>query len=200
MSPAPKKWPAIAADDFLTEADRLLLLRDFVAPDPELLLGLLDKLPDNAKIFDILYRYDPTPEGGMRNRHKRPFLHCAHCQGARHWRGFVIQLGDDDESLALIGEDCGEKQFGLDFRRVENDFNADRGRQADLRRLIEIRTLIPAFKQELDELRRSAAVAAFDAYMAGLGRFGKLRTVLQETTRRNNGERKTGRLLRGEAP
>jgi hypothetical protein len=189
MSPALKtnNRPRVSVEEFLTEADRLLLLRDFDAPDPESLPRLLDKLPDNAKILDILFRYGVTPDGGMKNRHKRPFLYCAHCQGERHWRGFVIQLDDDDESLALIGEDCGEKQFGLDFRRVENDFNADRGRQADLRRLIEIRTLIPAFEQELDELRRSAVIGAFGAYMAGLGRFGRLRTVLQETARHNDG-------------
>jgi hypothetical protein len=187
MSPAPQIRPRVAADDFLTETDRLLLVREFNSPDPESIPGLLDTLPPDARVLDILSRYDVTPEGGMRNRHKRPFLHCAHCRGARHWRGFVIQLDDANESLALIGEDCGEKQFGLDFRRVESDFNAERGRQADLRRLMEIREQIPAFEQELDALRKSAVMHDFDTYMAGLSRFGKLRFVLRETAQRNDG-------------
>ena len=187
MSPVPKHRPRVSAVGFLTEADRLLLLREFIAPEPESLPSLIKALPVDAKILNILYRYDVTPKGGMKNRHLRPFVHCAHCQSAHHWRGFVIQLDNDDGSLALIGEDCGEKQFDLDFRRVENDFNVHRGRQNDLRRVIEIRSLIPAFEQELDGLRRSALIGAFDAYMAGLRTFGKLPFILQSASRNNDG-------------
>src|SRR5262245_59708309 len=147
MSPVPKYRPLVAADDFLTEADKLLLQRQFEAHDPELIEGLLYRLPPDAKISDILSSYDVTPDGGIKNKDKRPFLHCAHCHTARHWRGFLIELENADKSLALIGEDCGEEQFGLDFRLVENRFNAARGRQGDLRRLIGIRALIPAFEQ-----------------------------------------------------
>lgn len=187
MSPAPKYRPRVSADDFLTEADRLLLAREFNAPDPESLPGLLKALPPGAEIHDILYRYDVTPEGGMKNRHRRPFIYCAHCQGAHHWRGFVIQLDDDDASVALIGEDCGEKQFDLHFRLVENDFHAARARQDNLRRVIEIRQLIPAFERELDAVARSGALSAFDAYMTGLLSFGKLRFVLEHLVRHNDG-------------
>ncbi|HVY41749.1 MAG TPA: hypothetical protein VG966_01870 [Hyphomicrobiaceae bacterium] len=122
----------------------------------------------------------------MKKRHHRPFVHCAHCRAAHHWRGFVIELDDKDRSLALIGEDCGEKQFHLDFRRVERDFNAHRGRQVDLRQVIEIRNLTPAFEQELHALRHSSSIGAFDAYMAGLNKLG-LRFVLQSASRNNNG-------------
>jgi hypothetical protein len=185
MSPAPQYRPRVAADDFLTVADRLLLLREFDAPEPESLPGLVDTLPPGTPTPTILYRYHVRPKGGMQNKHLRPFIRCAHCEGKRHWKGFVIQL--DDGSLALLGHNCGEDQFGIDFRRVEADFHTARNRQADLRRLLEVRRLIPAFEQELDGLRYSGAMVAFDAYMAGLRRFGKLRLFLQDTARRNDG-------------
>jgi len=174
----------VAAEDFLTEADKLLLLRDFNSPDPESIEGLLEKLPADAKVADILFRYDVTPDGGMLNRHVRPFIYCAHCEGARHWRGFVIEL--EGGAVALVGEDCGGKQFGAKFRLVESDFYADKGRQDDLHRLIAIRALIPAFEEEMEMLRRSAVMGAFDAYMRGLRSFGRLRQAMEENARSND--------------
>lgn len=153
--------------DFLSERDRLLLQRKFDVADPESLQGLVARLPDGAEMHDILFRYDVTPAGGMKNM-ARPFVSCAHCHGARHWRGYVIELVDD--SLALIGEDCGAKQFGIKFNQVESDFHADRSRQSDLRRLIELRQAIPGFVAELQEFRRAPEVIAYDAYMARLRR------------------------------
>src|SRR5262249_62334742 len=150
MSPAPQYRPSVSAVDFLTEAARLLSLREFEAPEPESLPGLVDRLPPGTPMPTILYRYHVRPKGGMQNKHLRPFIRCAHCQGKRHWKGFVIQL--DDGSLALLGHNCGEDQFGIDFRRIEADFHTARNRQVDLRRLVELRALIPAFEHEFDFL------------------------------------------------
>src|SRR5262249_19165696 len=82
---------------------------------------------------------------------------------------------------------CGQDQFGIDFRRVERDFHTARNRQSDLQRLINIRALIPAFERELEALHRSVVIRAYDDYLAGLRRFGKVRFVLQETAQHNNG-------------
>ena len=172
-------------EEFLTPPDRLLMQRQFDTPDPEGLPGLVNKLPEGATVDGILFRYDVTPDGGMRNRERRPFIHCAHCAGARHWRGLVIELKDG--AMALLGEDCGEKQFGIDFRRVESDFHGAWGQQSDLRRVMEIRALLPAAEAELEALRRCGAVPAFDAYMAGLRKFGKLAGVLQRIAEKNGG-------------
>jgi hypothetical protein len=186
MSPAPKKRPAPSPEHaFLSERDKLLLVREFDVPQPEALPGLVERLPDNVAMPTILFRYDVTPDGGMKKKDARPFVCCAHCHAARHWRGFVLELAEGP--LALIGEDCGEKQFGIDFRRVESDFHSARNRQDDLQRLIEIRRLLPAFEQELDVLRSSAAMGAFDAYMSDLRCFGKLRLVLQQIAQQGHG-------------
>ena len=47
----------------------------------------------------------------MQNKHLRPFIRCAHCEGKRHWKGFVIQL--DDGSLALVVADTLPVQMDL---------------------------------------------------------------------------------------
>jgi hypothetical protein len=159
--------------------------RAFDTPDPEGLPNLNEKLPEGVLVKNILYRYDVTPEGGMRNLDRRPYIHCAHCQGAHHWRGFVIEI--ENGTLALLGKNCGEDQFGIDFRRVERDFNVARSRQADLRRVIEIRALLPAFESDLEVLRRSGAMRAFDTYMLGLRRFGRLPRALQRMAEKNDG-------------
>jgi hypothetical protein len=185
MLPAPKYRRRVPPEEFLTPIDRLLMQRHFDTPDPEELPGLVDKLPDGAAIDGILFRYDVTPDGGMRNRERRPLIHCAHCHGARHWRGFVIELKDG--AMALLGEDCGEKQFGIDFRRVESDFHGARGQQSDLRRVMEIRALLPAAEAELESLRRCGAMPAFDAYMAGLRKFGRFAGVLQRIAEKDGG-------------
>jgi hypothetical protein len=185
MLPAAKHRRRVPPEEFLTPTDRLLMERQFDTPDPERLPGLVDRLPEDAAIDGILFRYDVTPDGGMRNREGRPRIHCAHCNGARHWRGFVIELKDG--AMALLGEDCGEKQFGIDFRRVESDFHGARGQQFDLRRVMELRALLPAAEAELEALRRCGAMAAFDTYMSGLRKFGKLAGVLQRIAEKDGG-------------
>jgi hypothetical protein len=175
----------LAADDFLTPSDKLLLQREFDAPEPENLPGLVDKLPPGTPLPTILYRYLVRPKGGMQNRHLRPFIRCAHCKGKRHWKGFVIEL--EDESLALLGHKCGREQFGIDFRRVEADFHSARNRQDDLKRVIELRALFPAFEQELGGLVRLGALGVFDTYMQAMRNFGMFRYVLQEAARHNEG-------------
>jgi hypothetical protein len=97
----------------------------------------------------------------------------------------VIELNND--GLALLGNNCGKDQFGIEFKRVERDFHAQRNRQRDLQRIIEIRELLPPLEAELEMLRRSAAAAAFDGYMAGLRSFGKLRSVLRRIAQQNHG-------------
>lgn len=186
MSSAPRKWPSRSTEHaFLSERDKLLLVRKFDVPQPEALSGLVERLPDNVAMPTILFRYDVTPDGGMRKKDARQFVSCAHCHAARHWRGFVLELAEGP--LALIGEDCGEEQFGIDFRRVESDFHTARNRQGDLQRLIEIRYLLLPLERELDMLRSSAAVGTFDAYMSGLRCFGKLRFALQQIAQQRHG-------------
>jgi hypothetical protein len=185
MLPAPKHRRRVPPEEFLTPPDYLLMQREFDTLDPEGLPGLVEKLPDGAAVHNIHYRYDVTPEGGMRNRERRAFIHCAHCEAARHWRGFVIELTNG--TMALVGEDCGEKQFGLDFRRVATDFHAALSLQSDLRRVIEIRAMLPACESELDALRRCGAMPAFDAYMAALRRLGRLAAALQRIAEQHDG-------------
>jgi hypothetical protein len=115
MLPAPKHRPCVPPEEFLTPTDRLLMQRESTLPT-EGLPGLVDKLPEDAAIDGILFRYDVTPDGGMRNREWRPFINCPHCK-ARHWRGFVIELKDG--AMALLGEDCGEKQHQLSASRIK---------------------------------------------------------------------------------
>lgn len=175
-----KRTPAVllSDDDFLTPTDRLLLSRKFEVSEPEAVPGLIDKLPADAAMPQILFRYDVRPNGGMQNKGARPFIRCAHCTGKRHWKGFVIELATGE--LALLGNTCGKDQFGIEFRRVEQDFHAQRNRQSDLRRIMEIREALSPFQIELETLRYSTTVAAFDGYMSGLRRFGRLSSTLRQ--------------------
>jgi hypothetical protein len=183
--PLPKFHRRVPPEEFLTSPDYLLMQREFDTRDPEGLPGLVDELPDGAVVHNIHYRYDMTPSGGMRNLHLRPYIHCAHCKGAHHWRGFVIELTDG--TMALLGKNCGEDQFGMDFRRVATDFHAALGLQSDLRRVMEIRAMLPACESELDALRRGGAMPAFDAYMARLRGLGRLAVALQRIADEQDG-------------
>lgn len=151
--------------EFLAAADRALLSREFRIDDPERLTGLLDRLPDDAEVAEILGHYDVTPKGG-RAFGNRAFVHCAHCHGARHWRGYAIKL--TDSRLALVGVDCGEKQFGLDFKTLENAFQSDQARKSALERLLSAKELLPALLAELDALSVAPVVSQFDNYLSDL--------------------------------
>lgn len=184
MSMMPRR-PWIADEDFLTEEHRALLAREFDTSDPERMLDLRSTLPADAVVKKILFKYDKRPPGGMLNRELRPFIRCAHCKFKRHWRGFVVELMDD--TLALIGEDCGEDQFGITFRLVHDDFNAQIAQQKDLRRVMKLRALLRPFADELQGLKQAVAFAAFDDYLAGLRRFGRLYGVLTEAAQLKGG-------------
>jgi hypothetical protein len=176
--------------EFLSERDRDLLARQFnFIGDPETIPGLVERLPPNSKLFRIEHKYNVTPPGGAK-KGKRPRIRCAHCHAPLHWKGWCIQL--DDGSLALIGIDCGEKQFGLDFNSSANDFDFSHNRQTAIQRVIEIREALPAALQEIRGLLKDPAIRAFDAYQEQLHAIRRqnphLITVLAATLMEGQGQ------------
>lgn len=87
--------------------------------DPEALPGLSRSRPDSDANFIIVGRYRRVPEGGRRLNPTGPWIWCCHCQKESHWEGFVIQTQDD--TLHLIGNDCGLQHYGADrFKTAQN--------------------------------------------------------------------------------
>ncbi|MGO9460680.1 MAG: hypothetical protein ACLPWS_04055 [Rhodomicrobium sp.] len=158
----------LSSKEFLSESDRDLLGRKFhFAGDPEMIPGLIQRLPEDAKLDRIEHKYDVTPPGGAK-KGKRARIRCAHCHSALHWKGWCVRL--QDASLALIGIDCGEKQFALDFNSRTNDFEANYDRQTAIRRVIDIREALPSALLEVQKLLEAPAVKVFDEYQAQIQR------------------------------
>lgn len=147
----------------LSAADRDLIADRFKIENPETLPGLMARLPENAELEAILYRYDETPPGGEKFS-DRPRILRAHCHGARHWKGYVIQLKGG--ATALIGVDCGEKQFGLSFKTIDDDFRAREDRQDYLVRFARVHELLPEFREQLVAINKSNALGRFDSFTA----------------------------------
>jgi hypothetical protein len=118
---------------FLSETDKALLSRDFNLSADVDLGELASELPDGYEIRDIVFRYDHTPPGGKRSGHK-PDLTCSFKHGARHWKGYIVELSDGRK--ARIGSTCGERHLGQKFGIAENRFKEAHARQHDVRRLI----------------------------------------------------------------
>lgn len=109
----------------LTDED--LIDWNFRASDPQALDNLRTELPRNQEIPQIEFAYDTLLSGsGM--------VRCMHCKktAKNHNRGFVLFYADG--SRALVGKDCGAKQYGAAFEHAERQFQLARSRAHYLRR------------------------------------------------------------------
>lgn len=82
----------------------VLVAANLFEQDPEMIDGLVYPVPADRRLSSLLRDYDTQRTTNRKVR-------CAVCPThTKHYRGFVGQL--DDDSLALIGIDCGEQRFG----------------------------------------------------------------------------------------
>ncbi len=108
----------------LRATDRELREREFTVEDPENLHSLEATLPADYLDADIEYWYDARSKSGS----KRQYVWCAHDQKRTHWCGYVMRTPSG--TRFLLGKDCGEKLFGLNFEEIAKDFHQLRERQS----------------------------------------------------------------------
>lgn len=112
-------WQSLADDE--------LVDWNFRATDPEALGNLRAELPQTEEVPQVEFAYDTLLSGTGRVR-------CMHCKktAKNHNRGFVLLYADG--TRALVGKDCGAKQYGAAFEHAEQQFQAARSRAHYLRR------------------------------------------------------------------
>ena len=103
--------------------------RVFAISEPETLTGLTVFIPPSTSTPTIEFQYNVTPPA----KRSRPWVYCVHCGRPTHWRGYVVKF--DGGVRCLIGKDCGAKYYGADFHLFEKEFDAQRKRQFELRRI-----------------------------------------------------------------
>jgi hypothetical protein len=140
--------------------DDYLLQNDLRIQDPEAEQSLLETVPDNGEVPSLVGWYNVRPEGGKRNPdYSDTFVWCAHCRGRRHWAGYLARYSDG--TGILIGNVCGNKQYGVDFDRVENEFISNKNRQTYLRQFAALKASIAPMVAELHAATNSDVVSRF---------------------------------------
>lgn len=158
----------------LSSDDRALLERNFFIEDPVVLASIVDAIPADVSTPGIAWKYDLP--------HSRPKVRCAVCGAHRHWKGYVVDLGEGRH--ALLGGDCGRDAFGFVWDREESAFLRLQDRQLDLRRYVAAEPFMASLEAELAEALRSDEVAVFERYMAELRKtFGKFSQALVRAAR-----------------
>lgn len=179
--------PSISHGPF-GEDDARLLERSFTVDDPATIPDLAQEIPPGEPSPTILFKYDTKPSG-------RPKLRCAHCKGARHWKGYVVQLASGQPAL-IAERQCGREAFGLKWDAVESEFNAERDRQLDLQRLLLVAPLLDPLISELRSIVTAGDLDGHGRYLADLRRkFGQFGQALARMARQD-GRLETTRWVR----
>lgn len=145
---------------FRRYTDEQLASAEFRFRDPLAVENLCRDRPNPELEPEILGDYDLTPPGGKAANPEAPWIWCSHCQGARHWRGFVITNATG--LRYLIGSRCGPLHYGATFTGAQNAFT-DRSRRADLvRRLGRIAAAAEAVCAAADQILHSPELRRLD--------------------------------------
>ena len=103
-----------------TLSDEALLEATFDIFDPEKLPGVVSDLPVDYMESVLEASYNTKFTTGE-------FVRCIHCSKNNHYLGFVFRTQRGDR--ILVGIDCGEKIYGVQFNLQQNDFNAAKARR-----------------------------------------------------------------------
>lgn len=148
-------------------SDHTLRTRKFDISDPEVLPNLVQQLPDTSGMPEIEYQYDVKPAKNKR----REKIHCAHCHGRRHWKGYVVVWPDG--CRCLIGKDCGKRHYGIDFQLVETEFGEKRSRKIYLLRYDALMSNLPKLLPVIEELSRRGALFEIDRVRFEISKYGR---------------------------
>jgi len=146
----------------ISESDTKLLDRDLSINDPTVLEGLVSKICPDDKLENVLFRYDVAIVYGR----SASRVHCAHCNAPRHHKGWVVELNEGRK--ALIGKDCGHKQFELDFKHSENNFKSLEARKNNLMWLQEAAIRIKETSRRYNSLLREPSFTHYNDFMRQL--------------------------------
>lgn len=151
--------------------------------------GLINHVPEHAKLLDILniYEFERFPT-------EKAF--CVVCKGHRHKRGFTAVLTTGHR--VLIGSACGEKQFGASWKDAERRLRLRSDHQYELLmydRLTmirdQLRAKLPQWLRVFEQLEgRKAAFSRI---------FGEIASRLAEAANRGDGRLTIHRKVRASA-
>lgn len=144
--------------------DEQLLSASLLIEDPMAVDRLCRDRPDQELEPAIVGEYHlPTSD---------PAVWCCHCQGHRHWNGFVVE--NSTEYRYLIGSHCGPKHYELNFAQAKNRHSDLVHRKGALERIDRLVAIADTTHAACAANLHSEGLALIDRKRAELGRASSL--------------------------
>ncbi len=144
--------------------DTQLLSHNFnILARPDLDDGIIKARPPADVRLTFLAGYNITPPFGVPNRLQlQPFVWCALCQEATHWKGWKAQYtaAGGGQVTCLIGQDCAKRKGGAAIRIAANEFKARKTRSEVLQERAAVLPLLPGIKAALETWNQDPSLAA----------------------------------------
>lgn len=141
------------------------------------------KPPEGAR-FRCLRGYNITPPRGIPNPKKvQPYVWCALCQEATHWKGWEAEIIDDPaQTRFLVGQVCARRNGGPALVAAANQFDAQRARAETLRAREAVLGVAGYVRRALADWGTAAGVAAVGAWRGRLSTAAPAHYPLLEKT------------------
>jgi hypothetical protein len=161
----------------------------FRLTDPYDQSDLINYVPDQAKLLDILniYEFERFPT-------EKAF--CVVCKGHRHKRGFTAVLTTGHR--VLVGSRCGEKKFGASWQEAEKRLRLRSDHQYELLMYDRLTMIREPLQAKLPQWLR--VFEQIEGRKAAFSRiFGEVASRLTEVAIRNDGRLTVHRKVRASA-
>lgn len=153
-----------------TWTDAELLNHDFeVSGRPDTDPNLSRAKPHAVAAFRFTRDYNITPPQGIPNRLKvQPYVWCALCQEATHWKGWQAEYVDASGQTVtcLIGQDCARRKGGDVVKVAANAYRATKDRAYALRSIAAMTPLLAPTLRALEDWGASKGVSAVAEWRA----------------------------------
>lgn len=134
-----------------------ILNRRFHTDSPESEPNVCQELPSDYMNAELEFSYDLKeirPENAW----------CSHCKKYNHQKGFLMRTKSGYGFM--IGKDCGERLFGLEFNKNYNIFRQEKEKQSRLIRFDKARHCIDQTIKNFEDLTTHEAFSLYNSFQS----------------------------------